>query len=83
MCQLSAYLVRSGEEKLVLEDVAMVQVEGEKVLLTTLFQEPEVIDARIQRVDLVRNKLLLEPTDFEETKNNDGQDGTTEVGYTD
>ncbi len=68
MCQLSAYLVRSGQEELVLEDVAMVQVRGGKVFLTTLFEHREAIDASIQVVDLVRNKLLLEPTDSEETK---------------
>jgi predicted RNA-binding protein len=68
MCQLSAYLVRSGQEELVLEDVAMVQVRGAKVFLTTLFEQREGIDARIQVVDLVRNKLLLEPSAPEETK---------------
>lgn len=68
MCQLSAYLVRTGEEELVLEDVAMVQVKAGKVFLTTLFQQREAIDARIQVVDLVRNKLLLQPNDSEETK---------------
>jgi predicted RNA-binding protein len=63
MCQLSAYLVRSGQEELVLEDVSLVEVEGEKVFLTTLFQPREAINARIQVVDLVRNKLLLEKSD--------------------
>lgn len=68
MCQLSAYLVRSGQEELVLEDVTLVEVEGEKAFLTTLFQPRESIDARIQVVDLVRNKLLLGVNDSEETK---------------
>lgn len=63
MCQLSAYLVRSGQEELLLEDISLVEVEGEKVFLTTLFQEREAIDARIQVVDLVRNKLLLGTND--------------------
>jgi predicted RNA-binding protein len=68
MCQLSAYLVRSGQEELVLEDVELVEVEGGKVLLTTLFEQHEAIDARIRVVDLVRNKLVLGVTDSEETK---------------
>lgn len=66
MCQLSAYLVRGREEELVLKDVALVQVEGEKVVLTTLFDQREAIDARIRVVDLVRNKLLLEESDCQE-----------------
>ncbi len=60
MCQLNAYLVRQGEEELVREDVTLVEVEDEKVFLTTLFQPREPIDARIQAVDLVGNKLFLE-----------------------
>jgi len=68
MCQLSAYLVRSGQEELLLEDVALVEIEGEKVFLTTLFQQREAIDARIQVVDLVRNRLLLGASDSEEIK---------------
>jgi predicted RNA-binding protein len=68
MCQLNAYLVQHGQEELVLEDVTLVEVEGEKVFLTTLFQPRKLIDARIQVVDLVRNKLLLGVNDSEETK---------------
>jgi predicted RNA-binding protein len=68
MCQLSAYLARSGQEELVLADVELVQLEGGKVFLTNLFQQREALDARIRMVDLVNNRLLLEPSDSEETK---------------
>jgi len=68
VCQLNAYLARSGQEELALEDVALVEVEGDTVFLTTLFEQREAIDARIQMVDLVRNKLLLGASDSEETK---------------
>ncbi len=63
MCQLNAYLVQQGQEELVLEDVTLVEVEGEEVILTTLFQSREPIDARIRAVDLVGNKLFLEAND--------------------
>jgi predicted RNA-binding protein len=68
MCQLSAYLARSDREELVLQDVELVQVEGGKVFLTNLFQQREAMDARIRTVDLLENKLLLEPSGSEETK---------------
>ena len=68
MCQLNAYLARSGQEELVQEDAALVEVQGDKVFLTTLFEQREAIDARIRMVDLVRNRLLLGANDSEEAK---------------
>jgi predicted RNA-binding protein len=68
MCQLNAYLVRNGHEELVLEDVTVVEVRSGKVFLTTLFQQQESIDARIEVVDSVRNRLLLRANDSEEAK---------------
>jgi predicted RNA-binding protein len=40
-CQLNAYLVRSDREQLVLEDVTLVEVEGNQIFLTTLFESHE------------------------------------------
>jgi len=60
MCQLNAYLLRGDQEEPVMEDVTLVRVEGDSVLLTTLFQESKTIDGRIRLVDFMNNKLLLE-----------------------
>jgi len=68
MCQLNAYLARSGQEELVQEDVTLVEVEGEKVFLTSLFEQREAFEAKIRVVDLVRNRLLLMPSNSEETR---------------
>jgi len=68
MCQLTAYLARSDQEELVQEDVGLIEVEGDKVFLTSLFGERETIEARIQSVDLVRNRLVLMPSGPEEMK---------------
>jgi predicted RNA-binding protein len=68
MCQLNAYLTQSGQEELLQEDVALVEVEGDKVFLTTLFEQREAIDARIRLVDLVRNRLVLEASHSGEAK---------------
>jgi predicted RNA-binding protein len=67
MCQLTAYLARGGKEESVQEDVTLVEVEGEKVFLTSLFDQREAIHARIRMVDLVHNRLLLEPSSSRET----------------
>jgi predicted RNA-binding protein len=68
MCQLNAYVLRSGQEGLLKENVTLVEVEREKVYLTSLFEERHAIDARVRLVDLVGNRLLLEPTKSEETE---------------
>jgi predicted RNA-binding protein len=62
MCQLTAYMARSGQEELVQEDVGRVEVEGEKVFLTSIFGEREAINAKIREVDLVQNRLVLVPS---------------------
>jgi predicted RNA-binding protein len=82
MCQLNVYVVRNGHEDLVLGDVTLVEVDGDKVFLTTMFEPRQAIGAKIRVVDLVRNRLLLVPTDSKETKKNDGNDGPAEAGHT-
>ena len=67
MCQLNAYLLRIGQEEPVKENVTLVEAEGDKVFLTSLFKEREAIDARVRVVDLAGNKLLLVPTKSEGT----------------
>ena len=60
MCQSNAYLVRDGREELLLEDVVLIQPEGEKILLTGIFAERELIDAKIKMIDLLHHKIILE-----------------------
>ena len=60
MCQSNAYLVQDGREELLLEDVVLIQPEGEKILLTGIFAERELIDAKIKMIDLLHHKIILE-----------------------
>lgn len=60
MCQSNAYLVKGGLEELILEDVALIEVERDRVNMRTLFGEPVSIRARILGIDLTKNKIMLE-----------------------
>lgn len=60
MCQSNAYFVQDGEEELLLEDVVLIKPEGEKILLTSLFGERELVDAKIKMIDLLHHKIILE-----------------------
>jgi len=60
MCQSNAYFVQDGEEELLLEDVVSIKPEGEKILLTSLFGEQELVYAKIKMIDLLHHKIILE-----------------------
>ena len=62
MCQARVYFCRnSGEgERLVMEDVALVEIEGEVCILCSLFGEQQRIRGRITRIDLLRHAIYVE-----------------------
>jgi len=60
MCQSNAYLVQDDEEELLLEDVILIEPEGNKMRLTSLFGEKILVDAKVKAVDLLHHKVILE-----------------------
>ena len=59
MCQSNAYLMDGGREELILEDVALVEVDRNLVKMRTLFGEPVTLRARVLGIDLTKNKIFL------------------------
>lgn len=60
MCQSSVYIVDEGQEQLLLEEVALLEVKGDQVTLKTLFDEPASLLARVKEIDLVKHRIVLE-----------------------
>ena len=60
MCQSSIYVIDEDREELLLEEVALVEVEGDRVALKTLFGEPLSLCARIKEIDLMKHRIVLE-----------------------
>lgn len=59
MCLSKAYVDRNGNRELLMEEVAFVKIEGEKLLLRTLFGEQKEIGADIKEVDFLSHSILL------------------------
>ncbi len=60
MCLSKAYVDRNGNRELLIEEVAFVKVDGEKLLLRTLFGEQKEIGASIKEIDFLSHSIFLE-----------------------
>jgi predicted RNA-binding protein len=59
MCEAAAYIIRNGQEELFLEDVDVIEPEGENLRLVSIFGEQKIIKATIQSLNLVSHKVIL------------------------
>lgn len=59
MCELAVYLLENGEEKMLMEDVASIKPEGEKLVLTDLLGQQEIVEAKIKELKLLEHKVYL------------------------
>ena len=61
MCESNAYLIASGgTEELVMEDVDYLRLDGENVILRSIFGEEKTVRATIREMKLSAHKILLE-----------------------
>ena len=63
MCLAKVYVSAAADEdgpRLLMENVTRVVVEGEKVLVTSLFSETDELHARIASVDFAEARLMLQ-----------------------
>jgi len=61
VCESNAYILRDGKEELVLEDVDIMESDGDQIRIKNIFGEEKMLKARIKRLSLVDHKILLEP----------------------
>jgi len=61
VCESNAYILKDGEEELVLEDVDIMESDGDQIRIKNIFGEEKMLKARIKRLSLVDHKILLEP----------------------
>lgn len=59
MCEASAYVLKNGQEELLLSDVDIVEPEGDDLRLVNIFGEQKVARAAIHSLNLVNHKILL------------------------
>ena len=61
MCEAAAYLVKDGEEELVLESVDILESHEDGLKMVSIFGEEMQIRAKVKGLSLVDHKILLEP----------------------
>ena len=60
MCLSKAYVYSNGDGELVMEEIALLKIEGDSLLLSTLFGEQKEIRANIRQIDFLTHSILLE-----------------------
>jgi predicted RNA-binding protein len=61
MCEANAYLVREGQEELLMESVDIVEPEGEGAWrLVGIFGDQKIVKGRIKGMNLVSHKIWFE-----------------------
>lgn len=61
MCQAIVYLSRNGQEEEIMRDVIWLESAPEGVKLSTFFDEPKMVRARIERIDFLKHTVTLVP----------------------
>lgn len=61
MCEANAYMVKDGEETLLMESVDLVEPEAEGTFrLVGIFGDQIVVKGKIKRMNLVEHRILFE-----------------------
>jgi predicted RNA-binding protein len=59
MCEATAYILKNGQEELLLSEVDIIEPEGDSLRLVSIFGEQKIIRADIYRLNLVNHKIIL------------------------
>ena len=59
MCEATAYLLKNGQEKLILKDVDVIEPDGDSVRIVNIFGEQKVLKAEIHSLNLINHKVIL------------------------
>ncbi len=61
MCQMKIMQDKDGQQELVMEDVAHLEVVENGIMISTLFEEPKLISGvAIKTIDFLSGKALLQ-----------------------
>jgi predicted RNA-binding protein len=60
MCLSKAYVIKDNKKEFLMTDIASVKVDGEKLVLNSLFGEKKIFNANILEIDFTANSLRLD-----------------------
>jgi predicted RNA-binding protein len=61
MCEAHAFVLKDGKEEMLLENVDLVDLEGDEVRLVSIFGEQKLLKARLKQYSNTERKILFEP----------------------
>ncbi len=59
MCEANAYMIRDGQEELIMEAVDKIEPEDHGLRLVNIFGDQKFLHARIHALSLVNHKVFL------------------------
>lgn len=59
MCELTVYLLEDGKEEKLMEDVATITPDGERLVLTDLLGQQRIVEAKLKELKLLEHKVFL------------------------
>ena len=59
MCEITVYLVEDGTEEKLMEDVANIKPDGERLILTDLLGQQKVVEATFRELKLLEHRIYL------------------------
>jgi predicted RNA-binding protein len=59
MCEATAYIMKNGQEELLLADVDIVEPDGDGLRVVNIFGEQRVVKAVIHSLNLVSHRVIL------------------------
>ena len=64
MCQMNVVLEQDGGQEKIMENVTRLEVTGEGVVVSTLFEEPKLVkSARVKNIDFLGGTVTLDNKD--------------------
>ncbi len=60
MCEANVYLLKDGQEELIMEEVDIIRPEEGKYYLRSVMGEQKMIDGQIKSISLVNHKIIME-----------------------
>lgn len=67
MCEARIYLKEDDQERQIMEDVVLVQPEGDALLLVNLLGDQKLVRGRIDKIDLLKHTVHLSASQDVET----------------
>ncbi|HEY74486.1 MAG: RNA-binding protein [Chloroflexi bacterium] len=59
MCEAKVYVSNDGQEQKVMEDVVLIQPEGDAYLLVGLLGEQKLVQGRIDKINFLKHTVHL------------------------